>query len=559
MPSYLKLEQTLHDDPQANLNRSKTKSRWILESYHGRFKIPTVIFQVENLTEEQINEFKEAFTVFDAGEGAIPAKESGTVMRSLGMNPTLSQLTEWIEAADRDGTGMVDFPSFLVMMSKKLQDPEEDEDELKEDFRIFDKDGSGFINAVDFRHVMTTTGDKLTDEEVDEMIREADLDGSGLINYDDFKEAFSLFDKDGRGCIDARELGTVLRSVGHNPTEAELLECINEVDPDGRGIDFTNFKSIIMSQSRESDTNEELDEAFRVFDRDGHGYITASELRHVMTNLGEKLTDEEMDEMLHEADIDGDGQIHYEDYQETFSLFDKNGNGFIDSKELGIVMRAIGQNPTESELTDMINDADIDGNGALDFEEFLLLTANHKNLTAEDQSQELREAFRIFDMDGDGLLTAEELRLKADQMTEDHIAEFREAFSLFDKDGDGFVSSKELGTVMRSLGQNPTEAELQDMINEVDTDGNGTIDFPEFLTMMSRKIFDDESDEELKEAFRTFDSDDNGFISAAELCHVMTNLGEKLTDEEVEEMVREADIDGDGQVNYEEFVKMMHT
>lgn len=139
------------------------------------------------------------------------------------------------------------------------------------------------------------------------------------------------------------------------------------------------------------------------------------------------------------------------------------------------------------------------------------------------------------------------------------ILEFREAFSLFDKDGDGFVSSKELGTVMRSLGQNPTEAELQDMINEVDTDGNGTIDFPEFLTMMSRKIFDDDSDAELKEAFKTFDSDGNGFISAAELRHVMTNLGEKLTDEEVEEMVREADIDGDGHVNYEEFVRMMHT
>lgn len=49
--------------------------------------------------------------------------------------------------------------------------------------------------------------------------------------------------------------------------------------------------------------------------------------------------------------------------------------------------------------------------------------------------------------------------------------EFKEAFSLFDKDGDGTITTKELGTVMRSLGQNPTEAELQDMINEVDADG----------------------------------------------------------------------------------------
>ncbi|CAH1793151.1 unnamed protein product [Owenia fusiformis] len=144
-----------------------------------------------------------------------------------------------------------------------------------------------------------------------------------------------------------------------------------------------------------------------------------------------------------------------------------------------------------------------------------------------------------------------------DRLTEEQIAEFKEAFSLFDKDGDGTITTKELGTVMRSLGQNPTEAELQDMINEVDADGNGTIDFPEFLTMMARKMKDTDSEEEIREAFRVFDKDGNGFISAAELRHVMTNLGEKLTDEEVDEMIREADIDGDGQVNYEEFVTMM--
>lgn len=148
-------------------------------------------------------------------------------------------------------------------------------------------------------------------------------------------------------------------------------------------------------------------------------------------------------------------------------------------------------------------------------------------------------------------------RTMADQLTEEQIAEFKEAFSLFDKDGDGTITTKELGTVMRSLGQNPTEAELQDMINEVDADGNGTIDFPEFLTMMARKMKDTDSEEEIREAFRVFDKDGNGYISAAELRHVMTNLGEKLTDEEVDEMIREADIDGDGQVNYEEFVQMM--
>jgi calmodulin len=132
-----------------------------------------------------------------------------------------------------------------------------------------------------------------------------------------------------------------------------------------------------------------------------------------------------------------------------------------------------------------------------------------------------------------------------------------EAFSMFDKDGDGTITTKELGTVMRSLGQNPTQAELEDMINEADADGNGTIDFSEFLTMMSRKTKDTDSEDDILESFKVFDKDGNGFISAADLRHIMTNLGEKLTDDEIDEMTREADVDGNGQINYENFIKMM--
>jgi Ca2+-binding EF-hand superfamily protein len=91
-------------------------------------------------------------------------------------------------------------------------------------------------------------------------------------------------------------------------------------------------------------------------------------------------------------------------------------------------------------------------------------------------------------------------------------------------------------------------------------DGNGTIDFEEFVRMMpaaSKNERDENAEEEMLEAFQIFDADGNGNISADELRQIMANLGEKLTDEEVEDMVKEADIDGDGQINYEEFVRMM--
>lgn len=93
-------------------------------------------------------------------------------------------------------------------------------------------------------------------------------------------------------------------------------------------------------------------------------------------------------------------------------------------------------------------------------------------------------------------------------------------------DGDGAITAKELGIAMRTLGQNPTESELQDMINEFDIDGNGTVDFREFLDMMARNLAcDTDIEEEMKEAFEVFDKDGNGLISPAELRHVMANLG----------------------------------
>lgn len=143
------------------------------------------------------------------------------------------------------------------------------------------------------------------------------------------------------------------------------------------------------------------------------------------------------------------------------------------------------------------------------------------------------------------------------RLSEEQLAEFKEAFCLFDKDGNGEITIAELGTALRSLGQSFTEAELRAMIGEVDTDGNGVIDFQEFLAMMARKMRDNEGEEEIKEAFKTFDRDGNGYISARELKSVMALQGEQLTDTEVDEMIREADVDGDGQINYQEFVRMM--
>lgn len=150
-----------------------------------------------------------------------------------------------------------------------------------------------------------------------------------------------------------------------------------------------------------------------------------------------------------------------------------------------------------------------------------------------------------------------EVQKVKEQMSSEQIADFSATFSLFDKDGDGTITTKELGTVMRSLGQNPSEEQLLEMITEVDADGSGTIDFQEFLLMMSKQFLEKDTEEDLRETFEALDKDGNGFLSAFELRQILQTLGINLSDEEVFEMVAEADIDGDGKVNFEEYMTIL--
>merc|ERR1712017_50582 len=144
------------------------------------------------------------------------------------------------------------------------------------------------------------------------------------------------------------------------------------------------------------------------------------------------------------------------------------------------------------------------------------------------------------------------------EFSEEDKAGFRKNFNLFDKKRTGSIPLSDMGTVLRSLGQTPTEAELQALMEEVDKDKSGTIEFDEFVDLMARtNKSKDQMEEEIKNAFLTFDADNSGFIDRDELVNVLTTMGDPVDEETINGMIAEADLDGDGKINYAEFTKIM--
>ena len=130
---------------------------------------------------------------------------------------------------------------------------------------------------------------------------------------------------------------------------------------------------------------------------------------------------------------------------------------------------------------------------------------------------------------------------------------------MFDKNKDGKITIMELANVMRSLNLDPTEEELKEMIDEVDLDGNGEIDFEEFVTLMNRRSKETDTEEVILNAFRVFDIEGNGLLSITDMRHIMINMTDYGSEDDLDDILINADTDGDGFIKYEEFIRMLLT
>ncbi|KAJ3692609.1 hypothetical protein LUZ60_011704 [Juncus effusus] len=141
------------------------------------------------------------------------------------------------------------------------------------------------------------------------------------------------------------------------------------------------------------------------------------------------------------------------------------------------------------------------------------------------------------------------------ELSEEQVASMREAFSLFDTDGDGRIAPSDLGVLMRSLGGNPTQAQLKEITTSEKL--TSPFDFPRFLQLMKAHLKPEPFDRPLRDAFKVLDKDGTGIVHVSDLRHVLTSIGEKLEPAEFDEWIREVDVGEDGGIKYEDFIQRL--
>ncbi|TKY85203.1 hypothetical protein EX895_006283 [Sporisorium graminicola] len=142
-------------------------------------------------------------------------------------------------------------------------------------------------------------------------------------------------------------------------------------------------------------------------------------------------------------------------------------------------------------------------------------------------------------------------------LTDEQRQEIKEAFELFDTDKDGAIDYHELKVAMRALGFDLKKAEVLKLLRDHDKTNSGLLEWDDFNKIMSEKIASRDPMEEIRKAFALFDDDGTGKISLRNLKRVAKELGETLDDDELQAMIDEFDLDQDGEISQNEFISIM--
>merc|ERR1719336_448635 len=374
----------------------------------------------------------------------------------------------------------------------------------------------------------------------------------------DVQMAFKQFDSDGNGSIDKRELTQALQSSGGNFTQQDIDTIFAAADSDGNGeIDYEEFIALmcpsasdIVEKFRSKYTTlNDVKAAFKRFDRNGDGALSKEELSAAMKSSGDSYSEVEVNAIFSLGDVDGDGEITLEEF---ISLMSPSSSS--------IVQRLRKAYKNLNDVKAAFKRIDVDNDGLLSKQEMLQSGGNMFD------REEVDSIFALGDINGDGELDMGEfislmfpsavevaMQVSATFKTMDDI---KQAFKLMDKDGDGNIPKQE----MTSSGHRFSSAQVEAVFALGDVNDDGVLDLDEFisvmcpsaLTVVSRLRGKFQNIVEVKKAFLAIDINRDGLLSKQEL-----SASGKFNAQEVEAIFMLGDLNGDGELDLEEFVGLL--
>jgi len=340
-------------------------------------------------------------------------------------------------------------------------------------FKKFDEDGSGAIEMGEFEKAMKFIGQGVAPDNMEQIFKELDTDNSGAIDWKEFLQIMRLFYPS--------KLATYIREF---------------IEPGMRHYPWF--------------TKEELDVfaiSFRTFDTDGSGAIDADELTAAFKQMGQGCSPADVKKIILLVDKDKSGDIEWLEYLEimttmfyakkadfnknilgpatkfleftkdeiydfvfAFRTFDINGDGHIDAKELADMFKFMGEASSEQKAQEIISQVDEDGNGTIEWAEFLGIMRNSYPERKTEFEQKFYGPWHDI----------------APEFSQQDVDAFILTFRKYDVNGNGSIDTDQLAIALKDMGQGCSPAQLQKILEEFDADGNGTLEWSEFLSMMKK-------------------------------------------------------------------------
>jgi len=142
-------------------------------------------------------------------------------------------------------------------------------------------------------------------------------------------------------------------------------------------------------------------------------------------------------------------------------------------------------------------------------------------------------------------------------LEEDKIKECHIVFDMFDKDKDGYILTSDLGDVLRIVGAAPSEEEIEQIKEEIESNGDNLVNFEKFLEIFNNQIQNQDSEEDIIKEFKKLDNNGNGTINEKVLRKLMSNYENALSENEIEQIIEEANVDEDGNIDYIRFTQIL--